>query len=250
EKSDFNTAYCKICEINLEGTGKAAYGYCQKGYRIPCDKTVKGILYLAYEWILEDLKQYKLFHHQIKSLQAFFHLPKQDQRLYAMQQKNSQQGHQLPENEYTNLLDILTDIKTRILELHNYMRLIYIDLLSKPDRASKKESEKLECLCLNLEEREFLQQIIDLFKNFFALCEEAEETFDTYLDLIYGSELANNNEIKLILVVIINFHQLSDNNSDNNIFKALEDNNEEFMNETEEEDELTTNTHKKESNFE
>ncbi|CAG8832554.1 42417_t:CDS:2, partial [Gigaspora margarita] len=87
---------------------------------------------------------------------------------------------------------------------------------------SKKEGEKLEHLCLNLEEREFLQQIIgllepikciirkicgttyptinlinpymDLLKNFFALYEGAEEMFNTYLDLIYGSELANNNE--------------------------------------------------------
>ncbi|CAG8785007.1 17630_t:CDS:2, partial [Gigaspora margarita] len=280
EESNPNTAYCKICEINLEGTGKAAHSYCQKGgnttnliahlqdryyitkknylydqlqitnyinisapcsyqwqeeitkklvefiiqyiqplyilqvdafqnllltcepsYRIPCNKTVKGILYLVYEWILEGLKQYKPFHRRIKSLQAFFRSPKQGQRLHAMQQKNSQQGHQLSENEHMNLLDILTDIKTRW--------------------TSKKEGEKLECLCLNLEEREFFQQIIgllepiehitrkicsatyltitlinlyiDLLKNFFAPCEEAEETFDTYFDLIYGSELVNNN---------------------------------------------------------
>ncbi|CAG8708384.1 20489_t:CDS:2, partial [Gigaspora margarita] len=96
----------------------------------------------------------------------------QGQRLRAMQQKNSQQGHQLPKNEYTNSLDVLTDVKTRW--------------------TSKKEGEKLERLCLNLEEREFLQQIIE----FFAPHEEAKETFDTYLDLIYGSELANNNRNK------------------------------------------------------
>lgn len=181
--------------------------------------------------VLEGLKQCKPFHHRIKSLQAFFRTPKQGQRLCAMQQKNSQQGHQLSENEHTNPLDVLTDVKTRwsstyyawkkILELYNYMRLIYIDLLSKPNRASKKEGEKLERLCLSLEEREFLQQMIgllepikcitckicgatyptitlinpyiDLLKNFFAPREEAEKTFDTYLDLIYGSESANNN---------------------------------------------------------
>ncbi|CAG8585191.1 6834_t:CDS:2 [Gigaspora margarita] len=113
---------------------------CKPGYRIPCNKTVKEILYSAYEW------------------------------------------------------------------------------------TSKKEGEKLECLCLNLEEKEFFQQIIgllkpieyithkiygtiyptinlinpymDLLKNFFAPCEEAEEMFDTYLDLIYGSELVNNNRIE------------------------------------------------------
>ncbi|CAG8747093.1 14080_t:CDS:2 [Gigaspora margarita] len=238
EESDPDTAYCKICEINLEGMGKAAYSYCRKGgnttnliahlwnrhhitkknylqfldknqqprsdqlqitnyinvstpcsYKwqeeitknlIPCDKTIKGILYLAYEWskeqlcsllsdniiallVLEGLKQYKPFHRQIKSLQAFFHSPKQGQKLHAMQQKHSQQGYQSPENEHTNPLEVLTDVKTRILKLHNYMRLVYIDLLSKPDRAFKK-GEKLEHLCLSLEEREFLQQMISLLE--------------------------------------------------------------------------------------
>ncbi|CAG8802960.1 11166_t:CDS:2 [Gigaspora margarita] len=91
-----------------------------------------------------------------------------------MQQKHSQQGHQSSENEHTNPLEVLTDVKTRwsstyyvwkrILELYNYMKLVYIDLLSKPDRASKKEGEKLERLCLSLEEREFLQQMISLLE--------------------------------------------------------------------------------------
>ncbi|CAG8837696.1 1514_t:CDS:1, partial [Gigaspora margarita] len=30
KENDPNTAYCKICEINLEETGKTAYGYCRK----------------------------------------------------------------------------------------------------------------------------------------------------------------------------------------------------------------------------
>ncbi|CAG8845654.1 24932_t:CDS:2, partial [Gigaspora margarita] len=142
------------------------------------------------------------------------------------------EGHHLSENEHMNLLDVLMDVKTRwsltyyiwkrILKLYNYMKLVYIDLLSKNDRLSRKEGEKLEHLCLSLEEREFFQQIItllepiehitckmcgatyptinlinlymDLFKNFFASRKEAEETFDTYLDLIYCSESVNNNE--------------------------------------------------------
>ncbi|CAG8741282.1 2583_t:CDS:2, partial [Gigaspora margarita] len=101
--------------------------------------------------ILEDLKQYKPFYCRIKSLQAFFRSLKQGQRLYAMQQKNFQQGYQLPENEHMNQLDILTDIKTKW--------------------TSKKEGKKLERLYLKV-----------------------EKTFNTYLDLIYGSESVNNNE--------------------------------------------------------
>ncbi|CAG8733577.1 25989_t:CDS:2, partial [Gigaspora rosea] len=260
EESDPDTAYCKICEINLEGTGKAAYSYCRKdgnttnliahlrnrhhitkknylqfldenqqphsnqlqitnyinvstpcSYKrqeeitkklveISCNKTVKGILYLAYKWskkqlcsllsdniIAEGLKQCKLFHRRIKSLQAFFCSPKQGQRLRAIQQKHSQQDHQSPKNEHTNPLEVLTDVKTRwsstyyawkrILKLHNYMKLVYIDLFSKLDRTSKKEGEKLERLCLSLEEKEFLQQMI-------SLLEPIEYNINTVEDLL------------------------------------------------------------------
>ena len=62
-----------------------------------------------------------------------------------------------------NPLDVLTDVKTRwnstylawkrILELHNFIRCVSTDLLSKPDRASQKEGEKLERLCLTPDEK-------------------------------------------------------------------------------------------------
>ncbi|CAG8658666.1 9096_t:CDS:2, partial [Gigaspora rosea] len=196
---------------------------CEPGYRIPCDKTVKGILYSVYEWSKEQLRSLLSGNITVvhlttdlwtaKSRDGYLgvtatwltaefefreallicnHLPypytsevisdelskiieewdlsskvfviatdnginmlKQGQKLRTMQQKHSQQGHQLPENEHTNPLEVLTDVKTR---------LIYIDLLSKPDRASKKEGKKLERLCLSLEEREFLQQMISLLE--------------------------------------------------------------------------------------
>src|SRR4051812_29352633 len=60
--------------------------------------------------VMEGLKQYKAFHHRIKSLQTFFHLPKQAERLHAAQQ-NSQTNSS--ENEYVNPLEVLTDVKTR-----------------------------------------------------------------------------------------------------------------------------------------
>ncbi|CAG8448299.1 13648_t:CDS:2 [Gigaspora rosea] len=38
-----------------------------------------------------------------------------------------------------------------------------------------------------------INSYVDLLKNVFAPREEAEEIFDTYLNLIYGSESANHN---------------------------------------------------------
>ncbi|CAG8448286.1 13647_t:CDS:2 [Gigaspora rosea] len=147
KESDPNTAYCKICKINLEETGKAAYavhlttdlwtaksrdGYL--GVTTICEIISDELSKIIEDWdlsskvfvvatdnrinilkstdllsnkynnqinyqsctahtlqllVLEGLKQYKPFHRQIKSLQAFFRLPKQEQSLRAMQQKNS-----------------------------------------------------------------------------------------------------------------------------------------------------------------
>ncbi|PKK61779.1 hypothetical protein RhiirC2_791287 [Rhizophagus irregularis] len=116
---------------------------------------------------MEGLKQCKAFYRHVKSLQTFFHLPKQAERLYAVQQ-NSQTNSS--ENEYVNPLEVLTDVKTRwnlifiawkrVLKLHNYMRNIFTNLLSKSDQVSQREEEKLERLCLNLDEKIFLQQMI------------------------------------------------------------------------------------------
>jgi hypothetical protein len=110
--------------------------------------------------VMEGLKQCKAFHRRIKSLQTFFRLPKQAERLHSAQQ-NFQIN--LSENEYVNPLEVLTDVKTRwnstylawkrILELHNFMRNVSTDLLSKSDRASQKEGEKLERLCLSPDEK-------------------------------------------------------------------------------------------------
>ena len=107
--------------------------------------------------VIEGLKQCKAFHCCIKSLQIFFRLPKQTERLHAAQ-RNSQTD--LSENEYINPLKVLTDVKTRwnstylawkrVFELHNFIRNVSTDLLSKSDRAS---GEKLERLCLSLDEK-------------------------------------------------------------------------------------------------
>ncbi|CAB5184644.1 unnamed protein product [Rhizophagus irregularis] len=61
--------------------------------------------------VMEGLKQCKAFHRRIKSLQTFFRLPKQAERLHSAQQQNFQIN--LSENEYMNPLEVLTDVKTR-----------------------------------------------------------------------------------------------------------------------------------------
>ncbi|CAJ0650302.1 9071_t:CDS:2 [Entrophospora sp. SA101] len=178
--------------------------------------------------VLQGLKQCKSIHRRVKCLQAFFRLPKQAQRLREAQQSNQQL---LEENDYSNPLDVLTDVKTRwnstyyawkrILELHNSMRLISTTLLTKPDRASQKEGEKLERLCLSLDEKQFIQDMVNLLSPFekvtcrfcgakyvtlslvnpymellkktFAPKSENGESLDTYLDLIYGPQTEDNN---------------------------------------------------------
>lgn len=78
-------------------------------------------------------------------------------RLYRL---GSNQGEDFVESP----LDVLTDVKTRwnstylawkrLLELHNSIRFVSASLLSESDRASKKEGEKLERLCLSVDEKE------------------------------------------------------------------------------------------------
>ncbi|CAJ0830078.1 287_t:CDS:2 [Entrophospora sp. SA101] len=151
--------------------------------------------------VLQGLKQCKSIHRRVKCLQAFFRLPKQAQRLREAQQSNQQL---LEENDYSNPLDVLTDVKTRwnstyyawkrILELHNSMRLISTTLLTKPDRASQKEGEKLERLCLSLDEKHLVNPYMELLKKTFAPKSENGESLDTYLDLIYGPQTEDNND--------------------------------------------------------
>ena len=106
--------------------------------------------------VQEGLKQCKAIHHRVKSLQAFFRLPKQAQRLREAQSGSNEDTVESP-------LDVLTDVKTRwnstylawkrILELHNSIRVVSTSLLTESDRTSQKEGEKLERLCLSVEEK-------------------------------------------------------------------------------------------------
>ncbi|CAJ0825785.1 7795_t:CDS:2 [Entrophospora sp. SA101] len=109
--------------------------------------------------VLQGLKQCKSIHCRVKCLQAFFRLPKQAQRLREAQQSNQQL---LEENDY--------------------------------NRASQKEGEKLERLCLSLDEKHLVNPYMELLKKTFAPKSENGESLDTYLDLIYGPQTEDNND--------------------------------------------------------
>ena len=110
--------------------------------------------------VQEGLKQCRSIHSRVKSLQAFFRLPKQAQQL-----REAQQSVQNEEETGQSLLDLLSDVKTRwnstflawkrILELHNSIRFVSTSLLTGSDRASKLEDEKLERLCLSVAKKEY-----------------------------------------------------------------------------------------------
>ncbi|CAG8464315.1 8800_t:CDS:2 [Cetraspora pellucida] len=105
--------------------------------------------------VKEGLKQIKPIHKRLRSIQAFFRLPKQAQRLrdtqLQMQIDSSDIVQSDAEDEIVNPLEVLTDCKTRA--------------------ASKREGEKLLKLCLTTEEQD-----------------ENGESFEAWINLIYGLE--------------------------------------------------------------
>lgn len=115
--------------------------------------------------VKEGIKFCKGIHQRVKSLQYFFRLPKQAQRLREAQLEINKQDMPLIEDFEvpTSPLEVLTDSKTRwnsvyiswkrILELHNAMRHVSTTLLSSRDSVLKKEGEKLEQLCLTHDEK-------------------------------------------------------------------------------------------------
>ncbi|EXX55855.1 hypothetical protein RirG_221490 [Rhizophagus irregularis DAOM 197198w] len=180
--------------------------------------------------VQEGLKQCKAIHRRVKSLQAFFRLPKQAQRLHKAQKAQNESNQ--AEGDVQSPLDLLTDVKTRwnstylawkrLLELHNSIRFVSTSLLSKSDRASQKDGEKLERLCLLVGEKEFLQEVVKLLepieivtrhlcganypilnlvhpymeslKKKFAPRSDKNETVDTYLNLVYGEGYEENDD--------------------------------------------------------
>ncbi|CAB4488933.1 unnamed protein product [Rhizophagus irregularis] len=148
------------------------------------------------------------------------------------QSQKAQNESNQAEGDVQSPLDLLTDVKTRwnstylawkrLLELHNSIRFVSTSLLSKSDRASQKEGEKLERLCLSVGEKEFLQEIVKLLepieivtrhlcganyptlnlvhpymeslKKKFAPRSDKNETVDTYLNLVYGEGYEENDD--------------------------------------------------------
>ncbi|RIB11668.1 hypothetical protein C2G38_2250016 [Gigaspora rosea] len=148
--------------------------------------------------------------------------------------KQCKQVHCRVKCDYDNYnpLDVKTDVKTRwnlvyyawkrIMELHNSMLHVSTTLLTKPDRISQQEGEKLNRLCLSHDEKQFFQDAIkllspfekitrricratyctlslvhpyiELLKKAFAPKCENGESYDTYLNLIYGQQCEDGDE--------------------------------------------------------
>ena len=91
--------------------------------------------------VQEGLKQCQAIHRHVKSLQNFFRLPKQAQRLREAQGEFDQAG-----DIVQSPLDLVSNVKTRwnstylawkrVLELHNSIRYVSTSLLSESDRAT------------------------------------------------------------------------------------------------------------------
>ncbi|CAG8835103.1 41112_t:CDS:2, partial [Gigaspora margarita] len=128
--------------------------------------------------VREGLKQIKSVHQRLKSIQTFFRLPKQVQRLREAQMYvgSANLSQETDENEMISPLEILTDCRTcwnsaylawkRILELHLVMRSLAASLQINSDTISKKEGKKLDYLCLTSREKKFVTDVIDLLKPF------------------------------------------------------------------------------------
>jgi hypothetical protein len=138
-----------------------------KGVRLLHDHYINGVIrqpcaaHTLQLSVQEGLKQCRSIHRRVKSLQAFFRLPKQAQRLREAQHQSVQSEGETDQSP----LDLLTDVKTRwnstflawkrVLELHNSIRFVSTSLLTGSDRASRIEGEKLERLCLSVGEKEY-----------------------------------------------------------------------------------------------
>ncbi|RIB09369.1 hypothetical protein C2G38_274854 [Gigaspora rosea] len=111
------------------------------------------------------------------------------------------------------------------------MKHVSTTLLTKSDRTSQWEGEKLDRLCLSFEEREFHQDAVkllspfekitrhicgakyctlslvhpyvELLKKSFAPKFENDESYDTYLDLIYGPNVKILVKRSLIVQLVI-----------------------------------------------
>ncbi|CAG8799709.1 5677_t:CDS:2, partial [Gigaspora rosea] len=144
DSKNSSIAHCKVCEANLVGTRQAAYAYNRNGGNttnlINHLRDKHGITKENYLGFLDE-------HNEAQRLREA--------------QNNSEL---LSENcDNRNPLDVLTDVKTRwnsvyyawkrVLELHTSMKHVSTTLLTKSDRTSQWEGEKLDRLCLSFEER-------------------------------------------------------------------------------------------------
>ncbi|CAG8833836.1 15525_t:CDS:2, partial [Gigaspora margarita] len=151
----------KVCMIVMDNGSNMV-----KGIELLKDNCIKNVFWqpcAAHTLQLsvrEGLKQIKSVHQRLKSIQAFFRLPKQAQRLRGAQMYvgSANLSQETDKNEMISPLEMLTDCRThwnsaylawkRILELHPVMRSLAALLQINSNTISKKEGEKLDYLCL------------------------------------------------------------------------------------------------------
>jgi len=119
--------------------------------------------------VQEGLKQCKDIRRRVKNLQAFFRFPKHAEQLRQAQKELSLQISMDDSSDgevHINPLDVSADVQTRwnstyyawkrILELYNAVRYVSNTLITDTSRALQKEGEKLERLCLTLDEKQLV----------------------------------------------------------------------------------------------
>ncbi|CAG8692275.1 39194_t:CDS:2, partial [Gigaspora margarita] len=195
----------------------------QPQYQIPCANNciasvfqqpcAAHILQLS---VKKELKQIKSVHQRLKSIQVFFRLPKQAQRLREAQMyiNSANLPQETNENKIVNPLEILTDFKTcwnfaylvwkRILELHPVMHILAVLLQVNSDTILKKETDVIDLL-KSFEEMtrlfcgtkystvNLIYPYIRMLKNKYALVAKNGKSIEDWITLIYGS-LSENSE--------------------------------------------------------
>ncbi|CAG8710291.1 6827_t:CDS:2 [Gigaspora margarita] len=225
---------------------------CEPGYRIPCVKSAKNMIHQAYNWNIDQIQElisntaasymittdnatniikdvhilksqlsevtrqaYATHTLQLTVQQAFFKLPKQAQRLYKaqLQIKGTNISDNQNENYKFDPLNVLTSTT----------------LLSKKNRSSQLEDEKLDRLCLTIDEKNFIENMVNLLSSFkivtWHICGAKYPTLNLvhpYIEILKKNELED-------LLNQSNIEKLSDTDDSSSIIESGDINEIEYL---------------------
>ncbi|CAG8709350.1 22109_t:CDS:2 [Rhizophagus irregularis] len=141
--------------------------YLNPHYNLPNDKNLKLLIYQAYGWTEESMKE--LLSSSAKRLIRFFMYPKQIERLKETQTSLN----------YQRVLGVIGDVSTRwnslflawerLIYLNNAIDQLATDLSRNRDNNVKKDGRRLKSINLTEEEWTFMEELVDLL----GLFEEA-----------------------------------------------------------------------------